>query len=72
MSLVSIYLQQESLGTFLSGSTFSRLGGYELIDSGIASIKNFINNPLAQTNDFNRYFDLLRGGASGIVEMTAG
>ena len=59
-------------GTFLSGSTFSRLGGYELIDSGIASIKNFINNPLAQTNDFNRYFDLLRGGASGIVEMTAG
>ena len=59
-------------GTFLSGSTFSRLGGYELIDSGIASIKNFINNPLAETNDFNRYFDLLRGGASGIVEMTAG
>ncbi|MDC6463672.1 N-acetylmuramoyl-L-alanine amidase [bacterium] len=59
-------------GTFLSGSTFSRLGGYELIDSGIASIKNFINNPLAQTNDFNRYFDLLRGGASGIVELTAG
>ena len=59
-------------GTFLSGSTFSRLGGYELIDSGVASIKNFINNPLAETNDFNRYFDLLRGGASGIVEMTAG
>ena len=62
-----------AFSTFLEGSTFSRLGGYELIDGGIAQITSFINDPLATlSQDAVYYYDLLRGGPSGIIQMTAG
>ena len=59
--------------TFLSGSTFGRLGGYELIESGISQITAFINDPLATlSQDAVYYYELLRGGPSGVIQMTAG